>query len=279
LTRLSRWAYRVFERITKRYNIDSKFMYFLCWAIISLPFVIVDKLAKTTYTQEQSRVGYNTHGSITELQSFERGEKIASVLKALMRGSLAGNVNYRLFREEYIRPLMNLLSKTEFKNVLEVGSGTSINLYYIGQTFGGKDCVAVDFAGNRIRDAKTHWDKKGILMSYMHAGAVNLPFRDSSIDVVFTSHCLEQVAQDRECEHAIDEMYRVCRRQVILMEPSYELGNVAQKFYIELQGYSKHILSTVTRRYAASAYSLLETTSNCLNPTMMVSISKKQAHK
>jgi ubiquinone/menaquinone biosynthesis C-methylase UbiE len=279
LTRLSRWAYRVFETITKRYNLDSKFVYFLCWALISLPFVIVDKLAKTNYTQEQSRVSYNTHGSFTELQWFERGEKIASVLKALMRGSLASNVNYRLFREEYIQPLMNALSKTDFKNVLEVGSGASINLYFIGQGFGGKDCVAVDFATNRIREAKTHWDKKGILMSYMHADAQNLPFRDSSIDVVFTSHCLEQVAQDRQCERAIDEMYRVCGRQVILMEPSYELGNVAQKFYIELQGYSKHILSMAKRKYAVAAYSLLETTSNSLNPTMMVSISKRQAHK
>ncbi len=241
--------------------------------------MIVDKLAKSNYTQEQSRVGYNTHGSLTELQWFERGEKIATVLKALMRGSLASNVNYRLVREEYIRPLINALSKTDFKNVLEVGSGASINLYYISQAFGGKDCVAVDFAGNRIREAKTHWDKKGILISYMHADAQNLPFRDSSIDVVFTSHCLEQVAQDRECERAIDEMYRVCGQQVILMEPSYELGNVAQKFYIELQGYSKHILSTAKRKYAVAAYSLLETTSNSLNPTMMVPISKRQARK
>jgi ubiquinone/menaquinone biosynthesis C-methylase UbiE len=268
------WTYRIFEAITRRYHLNSKLSYYLCWALVSLPFVVIDKMLRSQYAQSQSRAGYNLHGSSTDLQWFEKDEKIALVMKALVNGSLATGVGYQFFRGEFIQQMIAFLRKAKFETILEVGSGASINLYYLSRRFSKVECIGLDFAQNRIREAKTYWDNKGIRLSYIHASTLHLPLRERSMDVVFSSQCLEQIAQDNECGQAMDEMYRVSRRQVILLEPSYELGNLAQKFYIELRGYSKHILSTAKRRCTTAGYSLLETTSNALNPTMIVLINK-----
>jgi len=270
-------AYRLLQTLTNRFKPNTAAAYFFFSALAFLPFAIIDRITftKTRYTQSQSLAGYETQGSFAELEAFERGGKIATVISAIVNRSLASNVSYDLFRREYIRQIVPVLEAVKFESVLEIGSGASINLYYIRQWFPGKECIGMDFARERIRQAKTFWDKRKTSLSYARGDAAHLPFRDDSVDIVFSSHCLEQLSEDTKCEMAIREMYRVSARKVVMMEPGFELGNLAQKSYIELRGYSKHILSIVTRNgFKLAGYFLLGTTSNALNPTMMIVVNK-----
>lgn len=62
-----------------------------------------------------------------------------------------------------------------------------------------------------------------------------IPLPDNSIDVVMTSHALEP-NYGREAE-LLGELLRVSRRGLLLFEPSYELGDDAQRANMERHGY------------------------------------------
>jgi SAM-dependent methyltransferase len=270
-------AYRLLKILTRRFRPSTPSAYFFLSAVAFLPFSIVDRITftKTRYPQSQSLAGYQKQGSLTELELFEKGGKIATAISAIIDRSLASNVDYELLRRAHIQQILPALEAVRFKSMLEVGSGASINLYYLSRWFPEKEYIGVDFAGERTRQAKTYWDKRNVRLSYVRGDATRLPFKDNSVDVVFSSHCLEQLSKDSECEAAIREMHRISAKKVVMMEPGYELGNPTQKSYIELRGYSKHILSIVKRNgFDLAGYFLLETTGNALNPTMMIVVNK-----
>jgi ubiquinone/menaquinone biosynthesis C-methylase UbiE len=266
--------YRIFRKFGTLVN--SKRFYFLFSTLVMLPFAIFDGLTRFRTTRSQFRAGYESRGSLEELKLFEGGGRIGQVFKSLVRGNLKTDVRYDEYREEYVDPFLSQIGDVKLTNVLEVGAGASINLFYVNESFPGTECIGVEYTRKASREAKAYWHNRDVGLSCVVGDARNLPFADSSVDIVFSSHTLEQMEEHRRYEGAISEMHRVARVRIILMEPGYELGNVAQKLYIKLRGTSKHILSAAIKSgYNVRSYRLLETVSNALNPTMMVVIDKK----
>lgn len=69
----------------------------------------------------------------------------------------------------------------------------------------------------------------------------SLPFADHSIDLVYTMCSLEPNG-GRE-EQLIQELARVARKYIVMLEPSYELANQEQRHRMDLHGYVKNLPS------------------------------------
>ena len=266
--------YRIFRKYGRLMN--SRRRYYMFSTLVMMPFAIFDVLTRFRTTRSQFRAGYEDQGSLEELKLFESGGRIGQVFKSLVGGRLVTDVRYDEYRERFMESLLSQIGGIKFTNVLEVGSGASINLFYVHQRFPGTECIGVEYTERGSREAKTYWHSKGVGLSGVLGDTGKLPFADNSVDVVFSSHTLEQMEEHRRYEGAIAEMHRVAKIKIVLLEPGYELGNVPQKLYMKLRGFSKHILSATTKGgYRVRSYRLLETVSNALNPTMMVVIDKK----
>ncbi len=101
-----------------------------------------------------------------------------------------------------------------------------------------------------------------------------IPLRDSSVDVVYTSHSLEPNG-GREKE-AVSELLRIARKAVVLVEPIYELASEAARERMLRHGYVRG-LRQVAETLGAQILDclLLPYTANSLNPSGVLVIQKK----
>ena len=104
-----------------------------------------------------------------------------------------------------------------------------------------------------------------------------LPFAANSVDVVWTSHALEPNGS-REQE-AIAELARVCRRHIVLFEPSYERNTDEGRQRMDRLGYIKDLPGAVGRIPGLTLEKVLrvEATENQLNPTFAYILRKDTA--
>jgi ubiquinone/menaquinone biosynthesis C-methylase UbiE/uncharacterized protein YbaR (Trm112 family) len=130
---------------------------------------------------------------------------------------------------EIRKEIRNVLSNYKFKSVLEVGVGELTTIEDIYKFFGPDiDCYGVDLSLNRIKHGLEEYKKRHDKLPIVSkANALHLPFPDNSFDLVITRHTLEQMP--KIYKEALKEIFRVSKKQVILFEPSFELGTFAQK--------------------------------------------------
>lgn len=99
---------------------------------------------------------------------------------------------------------------------------------------------AIDLSFNRLIDGKSIIkEHHGREISVAKANATSLPFPDDYFDLVYSRHALEHMPLDYK--KAIDEMIRVSRKAVVLLEPCYELGGMSQKLKMTASHYVKGI--------------------------------------
>ena len=126
--------------------------------------------------------------------------------------------------------------------VLEVGAGEmttlvplALRLEDLGLLFS-----AVELSWSRIAMGREFATESGITLEYALAGdALGLPFPNDSFDLVYTSHCLEQIPLG--LEQAAKELLRVSRGWVACMEPSYELGHPQQRQRMKYKHYATRL--------------------------------------
>ncbi|MEJ2261639.1 MAG: class I SAM-dependent methyltransferase, partial [Nitrosopumilaceae archaeon] len=115
--------------------------------------------------------------------------------------------NESRYNEEFAKFIRDLTISLRCTSVLEVGCGTGVDLRLFPDTIEvhGVDLndLALDYA--KKRNPKIDF-KKGTI--------TDLPFLDSSIDIIFTHKFLNCVSNE-ELEKAIPEMFRVARRYIV----------------------------------------------------------------
>ena len=100
----------------------------------------------------------------------------------------------------------------EIQRVIEVGSGTGDVLRNIAAIPIGKEFVGIEIGNDRLKE--TAGDQSGITFSYYDGNKIDFP--DASFDLVYATHVLEHVTNERAFLH---EMRRVTRRYVYLEVP------------------------------------------------------------
>ncbi|HSB84415.1 MAG TPA: class I SAM-dependent methyltransferase [Nitrosarchaeum sp.] len=120
------------------------------------------------------------------------------------------NENESKFNEEFAKFVKDLAISLRCTSVLEIGCGTGIDLRLFPETIDvhGADLndIALDIAKNN--NHKGNFNKSSI---------TDLPFKDLSIDFVFT-HQLLNYLEDDLLEKGVSEMYRVAKRYIMNCE-------------------------------------------------------------
>jgi ubiquinone/menaquinone biosynthesis C-methylase UbiE/uncharacterized protein YbaR (Trm112 family) len=175
------------------------------------------------------------------------------------------------FTGELARILGSCLSEGD--SVLEAGTGEMTTLAGVANACYEKagGLYACDISWSRIRkgrgfvEATMRGDLQPRLDAFV-ADMFHLPFRDKSIDVIWTSHALEpNGGREREI---IKELFRVARKQVVLFEPSYENNSEEGRARMSSLGYIRGLPQAIVDMGGRlETVEPISAVSNPLNPT------------
>lgn len=138
-----------------------------------------------------------------------------------------------------------LLAKKGRIRLIEIGCGNCINLFEILQKYGDKvDVWGVDISPQRIAVAQKYFGD-GLAKAHLQPMSITerTPFADGQFDLVYSMHCLEQIAYDARA--AVAEMYRIAGSEVFMIEPVYENGNFLQKLYLINSDHIRVLLKSI----------------------------------
>lgn len=126
----------------------------------------------------------------------------------------------------------------EFRSFLEVGVGEATVCLPLVEVIGQNKKVQTfgfDISWSRVRYAQENINSHSVDANFFCADLFSIPFPDSSIDLVFTSHALEPNG-GREVE-ALRELARVAKKYIVLLEPDYDRANKVAKSRMEQHNY------------------------------------------
>lgn len=181
------------------------------------------------------------------------------------------------YNGEYTAEIANIiLSLCHPASILEAGVGEATTLSGVLKHLENEvSSYGFDLSWSRVAYANDWLQTQGITNTVLCSGDLfNIPFLDSSIDVVYTSHSIEPNGGNEE--PILRELYRVARKYLILLEPGYELANEEAKQRMDSHGYCKNLMGVShSLGYNVIKHELFPFASNPLNPTALTIISKQ----
>jgi ubiquinone/menaquinone biosynthesis C-methylase UbiE len=219
------------------------------------------------YLREKEGVKENTVEIIKKSYDTRAGMDVDMVKS----GKIADHVvKYSLLLsqiiESYIKP----------ESILEAGVGEGITLLGVAKYFTQAKIQGFDISPNRIKVAKKWLKENGVNTVELKTGnLLGIPYRDNSFDVVYTSHAIEP-NRGKE-EQILQELYRVAKKYLFLLEPGYEFAKPEYQKRMESLSFVKGLREVSERLgYKVLKHELFPLTVQVENPTAILII-KKQA--
>lgn len=242
----------------------------------------MDNKMKMLYDLKQR---YSKRENIINFLKDSSGEKVNSVSDILISydlqaGSYIRGYNRdRAIRDRFAERLAGVLSDLgQFSSLLEAGVGEAVTLRNVLER--------MNQIPNQIYGFDLSWSRVKYGMSFMkglnlEASTVKLftgdlfasPFADDSIDVVYTVHAIEPNG-GREVE-ALSELYRITRKYLIILEPTFELADEESRQRMLSYGYVTNLYRVAKDLgYDVIEHRLFDVSLNPLNPTGIIVIRK-----
>lgn len=154
------------------------------------------------------------------------------------------NMTKRQSVELQSKYIVEELSALHPKSILEVGVGEATSLCDIILNMEKN----IQFSGlelslSRLLYAQRFAAYKNVDIDFVMGNMFSLPYKDNAFDVTFMLHSLESNT-GREKE-ALKELVRVAAKYVVMLEPSYELGNEETKKRIKDLGYIDNLQNAI----------------------------------
>lgn len=164
---------------------------------------------------------------------------------------------------------------------MEVGVGEATTLGLLLERMSTlNEVYGLDLSWSRIKYAKKFLHSLNLKGNYnLFIGDLfNIPLSDNSIDLVYTSNSLEPNG-GREKE-ALEEVYRVARKYLILIEPCYEIASDEGKERMNKLGYIKNLMGYIKElNYNVILEKPIINNFNKLNPSKIIIIEKEESKK
>jgi ubiquinone/menaquinone biosynthesis C-methylase UbiE len=204
-------------------------------------------------TPRELQALYKQGKNITQLLRQEHGlqhntDEIIEIAYDLQTGSyIAAMENAEM--EKYMRDYTSEIAKTILslcrpRSILEAGVGEGTTLSGVLENIGSDvRSYGFDLSWSRVAYAKRWLLSKGVDTTTLCTGNLfHIPFADNSIDIVYTSHSIEPNGGKEK--PILQELFRVTRKFLILLEPGYELANEEARKRMDFHGYCKSLRST-----------------------------------
>ncbi len=180
------------------------------------------------------------------------------------------------YRAEYSHQIaQKILSLVNPHSILEAGVGEATTLSGVLQNLDPDiSSFGFDLSWSRVAYAQRWLNSQDLPNTTLCTGDLfNIPFQDNSVDVVYTSHSIEPNGGQEE--PILKELYRVCRKYLILFEPCYELAGDEARQRMELHGYCKNLRAVCdSLGYEILENRLFEIANDKMNPTGVTVIRK-----
>lgn len=179
------------------------------------------------------------------------------------------------YADELSRLVLELCSPF---SILEAGVGEATTLSWVLQSLQSSmsmpKAYGFDLSCSRIFYARNWLESNGLPNVSLCTGDLsNMPYLDSSIDVVYTSHSIEPNGGNESA--ILQELYRVAGRYLILLEPAYELSSVEIQKRMDSHGYCKGLKQAAkSLGYKVIRSELFPYSINHMNPTGITIIEK-----
>lgn len=162
------------------------------------------------------------------------------------------------------------LKNTKFNTILEVGCGSGNNLKILKKNFPDKTFYGLDLSQQMIKEAQVNVPST----EFFCCSAENIPLKNSSVDVIYTVHALEQMTPI--LPSVIKEFKRVCYGRIFLIEPFPEFQNWIGNLHGKRLGYPKNIYSEVlTNGFTVVTFESLDFGSPANKSGLLVGLSNK----
>jgi hypothetical protein len=203
-------------------------------------------LVTIKYDAREIRAVYQSGQNVTQWirareNSFQNSETSILYSYDAQAGTYVGameNPDVADLKRRVGKKLGAILESLDAESVLDAGVGEATTLAGVIGSMSRRPprVLGFDLSLSRLMFARKYLERNGVPDVELFTGALDcVPLADASVDVVTTMHALEP---NHGQEKAIlAELLRVARRYLVLVEPSYELGDETTRQRIEAHGY------------------------------------------
>lgn len=225
--------------------------------------------------------GANIVQEIKKIQAdqFDK-RKAIEISYDLQAGSYTDNFTHlENHYQDYVGELSSIISNFSYDSIMEVGVGEASVLSVLSKMnagFKNRSVLGFDISWSRIKYAEEFYKKYTSGSANFFVGDLfDMPLPESSVDIVYSSHSLEPNGGLEE--KALKDLYRVCNKYLILLEPSYEFACEEGKARMNRHGYVKN-LAGICRKlgYKVIKHEKYPYCSNDLNPTEVIIVEKNK---
>jgi ubiquinone/menaquinone biosynthesis C-methylase UbiE len=156
--------------------------------------------------------------------------------------------NGRVYKRKGLpSPVINILAKIP-KNVLCLDAGCGTGRVGIWLALNSRNAIGIDISRKPLEFAKKWANEAGVSFPIIRGDIEKMPFKTKSFDAVICNFVLHHLP---DCSKALEEISRVCKNDLILIEPNgsnpiLRVNRVVSKILTKLLGIKWQIIACGT---------------------------------